>query len=137
VLNVESSHQYPNRQTFYNEVQRVLKPGGYFCYTDICHSEGHPVLFGVEPYTVMRQMLASAGMREVAFVDISEEILAARRHCVERYTELLEKAPLHIWLVRRCIMNMIKTSYDEVDNKNTIYFSSCWQKIDNDDSKEE
>jgi ubiquinone/menaquinone biosynthesis C-methylase UbiE len=38
VLNIESSHTYPNIHSFYNEVWRVLVPGGYFLYTDV-----HPV----------------------------------------------------------------------------------------------
>ncbi|MEN8249623.1 MAG: class I SAM-dependent methyltransferase [Bacteroidota bacterium] len=34
VLNVESSHRYPNVDEFINEVYRVLRPGGYFLFTD-------------------------------------------------------------------------------------------------------
>ncbi len=34
VLNVESSHCYPDRTGFFKEVFRVLKPGGSFLYTD-------------------------------------------------------------------------------------------------------
>lgn len=34
VLNVESSHCYPDRQAFFAEVYRTLKPGGHFLYTD-------------------------------------------------------------------------------------------------------
>jgi phthiocerol/phenolphthiocerol synthesis type-I polyketide synthase E len=35
VINIESSHTYPNIQSFYDEVWRVLVPGGYFLYTDV------------------------------------------------------------------------------------------------------
>jgi len=35
VLNVESSHSYPDVGFFYAEVWRVLLPGGYFLYTDV------------------------------------------------------------------------------------------------------
>lgn len=35
VTNVESSHSYPNVVAFYGEVFRVLKPSGYFLYTDV------------------------------------------------------------------------------------------------------
>lgn len=31
VVNVESCHHYPSLSTFFNEVQRVLRPGGSFC----------------------------------------------------------------------------------------------------------
>ncbi|HYH81625.1 MAG TPA: methyltransferase domain-containing protein [Longimicrobium sp.] len=34
VTNVESSHSYPNLNRFYDEVHRVLAPGGHFLYTD-------------------------------------------------------------------------------------------------------
>jgi ubiquinone/menaquinone biosynthesis C-methylase UbiE len=34
VTNVESSHSYPNIHRFYAEAHRVLRPGGYFLYTD-------------------------------------------------------------------------------------------------------
>jgi ubiquinone/menaquinone biosynthesis C-methylase UbiE len=34
ILNVESSHRYTNSKAFFNEVYRVLKPGGYFLITD-------------------------------------------------------------------------------------------------------
>jgi len=35
VINIESSHSYPNIQSFYAEVYRVLAGGGYFLYTDL------------------------------------------------------------------------------------------------------
>lgn len=35
VINVESSHCYKKMGKFLSEVQRVLKPGGHFCFCDI------------------------------------------------------------------------------------------------------
>jgi phthiocerol/phenolphthiocerol synthesis type-I polyketide synthase E len=35
VINIESSHTYPNIRSFYLEVHRVLAPGGNFLYTDV------------------------------------------------------------------------------------------------------
>jgi phthiocerol/phenolphthiocerol synthesis type-I polyketide synthase E len=40
VTNVESSHSYPNMGAFYNEVFRVLAPGGCFLYTDVFPKDG-------------------------------------------------------------------------------------------------
>jgi ubiquinone/menaquinone biosynthesis C-methylase UbiE len=34
VINVESSHRYPKMELFLAEVKRILKPGGYFLFTD-------------------------------------------------------------------------------------------------------
>jgi ubiquinone/menaquinone biosynthesis C-methylase UbiE len=35
VVNVESSHNYPSVERFFAEVQRVLRPGGYFLFADM------------------------------------------------------------------------------------------------------
>lgn len=35
VVNVESSHNYPNLERFFAEVARVLRPGGHLVYADI------------------------------------------------------------------------------------------------------
>ena len=35
VTNLESSHLYPQIEHFFSEVERVLSPGGFFCYADI------------------------------------------------------------------------------------------------------
>lgn len=39
VINIEASHLYDNRNRFFAEVLRVLRPGGYFCYTDGCWAD--------------------------------------------------------------------------------------------------
>lgn len=39
VLNVESSHRYPVMDKFLSEVDRILKPGGYFLITDFRYKE--------------------------------------------------------------------------------------------------
>ncbi|HVO41660.1 MAG TPA: SDR family NAD(P)-dependent oxidoreductase, partial [Aggregatilineales bacterium] len=39
VLNIESSHTYPNLPAFYRQVWRVLAPGGYFLYADLMATE--------------------------------------------------------------------------------------------------
>lgn len=39
VINVESSHCYVSMEHFVAEVFRVLKPGGYFLWADLCASE--------------------------------------------------------------------------------------------------
>lgn len=40
VYNIESSHCYGNMEAFIAEVERVLKPGGYFCWADLRPPKG-------------------------------------------------------------------------------------------------
>jgi ubiquinone/menaquinone biosynthesis C-methylase UbiE len=47
VFNLESSHAYPNKEQFYKEVFRVLKPGGFFLYSDSLPSSAY---FAIENY---------------------------------------------------------------------------------------
>ncbi len=42
VVNVESSHCYPDKGGFFTEVMRVLKPGGRFLYADMARSQQLP-----------------------------------------------------------------------------------------------
>lgn len=35
ITNIESSHLYPHIELFFSEVARILKPKGFFCYTDV------------------------------------------------------------------------------------------------------
>lgn len=44
VMNIESSHRYPNMPKFLSEVHRVLKPGGYFSFVDFRATEKIPQL---------------------------------------------------------------------------------------------
>lgn len=39
VVNIESSHCYPDVGRFFREVERVLRRGGYFCYADLLFRE--------------------------------------------------------------------------------------------------
>jgi phthiocerol/phenolphthiocerol synthesis type-I polyketide synthase E len=40
LINIESSHSYPDIEAFYAEVARVLKPGGVFLYSDTMPASG-------------------------------------------------------------------------------------------------
>jgi len=40
VINIEASHTYPDVQSFVREVHRVLRPGGWFLYTDLGTPKG-------------------------------------------------------------------------------------------------
>lgn len=68
VLNVESSHRYPRMDLFLNEVKRVLRPGGYFLYTDFRYDHEMDTL---------KQQLAETGMRIVKEELITQNVVEA------------------------------------------------------------
>jgi phthiocerol/phenolphthiocerol synthesis type-I polyketide synthase E len=70
VTNVESSHSYPDVAAFYREVFRVLRPGGWFLYTDVLP----------EPQTrESRSALAEIGFVLRAERDITANVLSSCR----------------------------------------------------------
>ncbi len=46
LINVESSFNYPRQLMFFEEVHRVLRPGGYFLFTDYRSAKAMPKLKG-------------------------------------------------------------------------------------------
>jgi SAM-dependent methyltransferase len=72
VVNVESSHCYPSRLRFFEEVVRVLRPGGVFLFADL--------LFPVsgEGSDAVSAQLSDAGLIIQDRIEITENVLAAR-----------------------------------------------------------
>ena len=66
VINIESSHFYPHFTRFLSEVERVLRPGGAFLYTDIRQ------WFQCDQWAAD---LNTAGMRMVSGREINTEVL--------------------------------------------------------------
>jgi len=86
VLNVESSHSYPEIQSFYSEVKRVLTPGGHFLYTDLFPPERFAAQedelrrmgFVLEQerditHNVLLSCRGTAGLRSRAFAGMEEQ----------------------------------------------------------------
>ncbi|MEV6365244.1 class I SAM-dependent methyltransferase [Nocardia asteroides] len=75
VVNIESSHCYPDLERFLSEVGRVLKPGGWFLYTD---------MFTPERWVSIRSELARLGFVATIDRDITANILASRDEAAPR-----------------------------------------------------
>ncbi|QUR69884.1 methyltransferase domain-containing protein [Mycobacterium spongiae] len=56
VINVESSHCYPHLSRFFAEVARVLRPGGYFLYSDMRRAPEIPNWEAAIADTAMRML---------------------------------------------------------------------------------
>jgi SAM-dependent methyltransferase len=79
VINIEASHLYDNRGRFFAEVARVLKPGGYFCYTDGCWADDD-----------CTDDLLAAGFHLLERLEITSNVLHALRKDNVRRTALFD-----------------------------------------------
>jgi SAM-dependent methyltransferase len=92
VLNVESSHGYGSLDGFLAEVRRVLRPGGYFLYTD--HRGPHQL-------EEWHARLAASGLRLLDEQEITPNVLRALDLDDPRKQSLIERrCP---WILKNAI----------------------------------
>lgn len=83
VVNVESSHCYGHIERFFAEVARVLRPGGYFLYTD-CRTAADMTLLHAT-------LAAQTGWERIAHEDITANVAAAMQADDERKRRLIRE----------------------------------------------
>jgi len=81
VVNVESSHCYPDLPAFFKEVHRVLKPSGHFLYADIRE---------ISNLNAWREALLGAGFSLNADEDITGQVLSALDRDNERKVRMID-----------------------------------------------
>jgi SAM-dependent methyltransferase len=79
VINIEASHLYDDRGRFFLEVLRVLRPGGYFCYTDGCWADDD-----------CSEELIAAGFELLERIEITSNVLQALRKDSARRAKLFD-----------------------------------------------
>ena len=83
VINVESSHCYGHIEKFFSEVARVLRPGGWFLYTDFRGA--------AEMKTLHATLAAQHGLERIAREDITGDVAAALEADDERKRRLIHE----------------------------------------------
>ena len=82
VINIEASHLYDDRGRFFDEVFRVLRPGGHFCYTDGCWADDD-----------CTDELLDAGFDLTERLEITSNVIRALRKDTARRTALFDAMP--------------------------------------------
>ncbi|MBI5354675.1 MAG: class I SAM-dependent methyltransferase [Chloroflexi bacterium] len=82
VMNVEASLYYPNITKFFEHVTRVLKPEGYFLYTDLRYEE---------KVEIWRAQLKAMGLKLVKEEEITDNVLKAIEMDRERRIQLVDR----------------------------------------------
>jgi fatty-acid O-methyltransferase len=82
VVNVESANYYPDQAKFFNEVARVLRPGGHFLYTD-CQPAA-----GVE---VWEATLANVPLRKLAQRGINAETMLGMERHSQHWLDVIDR----------------------------------------------
>jgi len=129
VLNVESSHCYPNTQRFFEEVSRVLRPGGHLLFADLRHTTALAPGDAKDVATLRRE-LEQAGLQVVEEEDITANVVHAlaldtprRRARVERTVpRFVRPHVLELMAVQGSAM------YDEFDSRRQTYLRFLLQK---------
>jgi ubiquinone/menaquinone biosynthesis C-methylase UbiE len=82
VVNLESSHCYGSMEKFLSEVHRILRPGGYFLFSD--HRDKDKV-------EVLHKQLKDAGLTLLAETDITDNVVKALELDNDRKAQLIER----------------------------------------------
>jgi SAM-dependent methyltransferase len=93
VVNVEASLYYPRAYQFFEHVRRMLKPGGYFLYTDLRFEE--------EEKTWLDQV-RSIGLKVIKAQDITDNVIKGleldrerRIYLINTYAPALLRKPFY------------------------------------------
>lgn len=122
ILNVESSHRYPNMVAFINEVSRILRPNGHFLYTDFRYDHEMEEL---------DEQLAKSGLLILKRRIINNEVIAALELDDLRRRKLVRKmTPRFLHKVALNFSGAIGSeTYNQFLSQKYIYFSYIFKKV--------
>lgn len=122
VINVESSHCYGNRANFFSEVNRVLRPGGYFLYADF---------MGRVHYYKRPLQLQNAGLSVISEQDITPNVIHSMELSADYKREMIRNKVFKPF--RNAINDFVGIPGSNIFNKfkerETIYFAIVCKKL--------
>lgn len=82
LINIEASHAYPSFPRFLREVERVLRPGGRFLYSD---------LRGRQEFAQWESELAASSLRQLSSRVINEDVVRGLDGTADRSNALISR----------------------------------------------
>lgn len=121
IINIESSHRYQDMPLFLKEVKRIMKPGGYFLFTDFRYDYEMPVL---------KQELQESGLLIVNEEVITPQVVNALAKDDERRRSLVKKLVPRI--LQKIALNFAGAkgteTYRQFESNKYVYYSYILQK---------
>jgi ubiquinone/menaquinone biosynthesis C-methylase UbiE len=121
VLNVESSHRYPEMEKFLSEVIRILKKGGHFLFTDFRYEY---------EWKSLNEMFSSSGLKILFEEDITSKVIHALEMDDQRRRDLVrELAPRYMQNAMLNFSGAIGSeTYNYFVSRKYVYKSYTFQK---------
>ncbi|MDH4262696.1 MAG: class I SAM-dependent methyltransferase [Spirochaetia bacterium] len=121
IINVESSHAYGSELKFFNEVKRILKPGGYFLCTDL--RDKHKM-------EIMKKNLLKSGLELLEEEDITENVIMAMEEESDiKNKRINEKIPkLYLKNFKEFAGVVGSAMYLNIKNRHAVYYRFTLQK---------
>ncbi len=121
IMNVESSHCYNNMEKFLSEVERVLRPGGYFLFADFRDKEH---------LSILQEQLQGSGMIQLKQTNITPNVIAALEADHNQKLGLIQReAPRLLSKLFHEFAGLVGTRvYKRLKTGKTAYLSLVFQK---------
>jgi SAM-dependent methyltransferase len=121
VFNVESSHRYPDFQSFLREVSRILRPGGHFLITDFRYAH---------EFEKFQEDVKNSGFKIVREKDINQDVVEALNLDDQRRRNLVYK--LTPKFLHKIALNFAGTvgspTYNQFAKRDYIYYTYILKK---------
>ena len=121
VINVESSHCYASMTRFLSEVKKVLRPGGFFLFTDFR---------GSGAVDLLERQLKDSGMTILKRREITTNVVKALSEDHDRRMELISRDVPGFFKSQFREFAGVKDSvvYKKFKNRDIVYYSYILQK---------
>jgi ubiquinone/menaquinone biosynthesis C-methylase UbiE len=122
LLNVESSHRYPEMDRFLSEVNRILRKGGYFLFTDFRYDY---------EWAETDELFKRYSLNKIAEEDITGRVVNALEANDSRSREIIKR--LVPGFMQKVMLNFAgaigSETYEYFSNRKYIYKSYVFQKV--------